>query len=161
MWVIFNICSFIVGRCSRHFCATGSKFRNANKKVRSVLSLIKVNWTESFNCVRNQPGGTWGEDALEQHYKVKLCDDWRWEEDGLFWGQGSRFIKYIIQALQKNSFSTHNTFWLRQALRVSLCRCPTVCLCGTNLFKALNLYLSPIGLSQVSVLSSLRYLHTS
>lgn len=54
----FNICSFIVDLCSRHFCATDSKFRNSNKKVRSVLPLIKVNWTESFNCVRNQLGGT-------------------------------------------------------------------------------------------------------
>ena len=42
-------------------------------------------------------------------------------------------------------------FWLRQDLKESLCPC--VCLSGTSLSKALNLHLSLIGLSQVSLRS--------
>ena len=100
----FNICSFIVGLLSRHFCVTGSKSRNSNKKVRSLLSLTKVNWTESFNCVCNhQAGGTWSEDVLEQHYKVKLCDDWRWDEYMEYGGYWERRIKYILQTLHNKT----------------------------------------------------------
>ena len=69
------------------------------KQKGSSTVLNQVNWTESFNCVRNQAGGTWGEDVLEQHYKVKLCDDGRWYEHRCY-AEGSRCIKYILQTLK-------------------------------------------------------------
>ena len=48
-------------------------------------------------------------------------------------------------------------FWLRQELRESVCLSvrPSVCLSGTSLSKALNLHLSLIGQSQVSLRSVL------
>ena len=69
------------------------------KQKGSSTVLNQVNWTESFNCVRNQAGGTWGEDVLEQHYKVKLCDDGRLYEHRCY-AEGSRCIKYILQTLR-------------------------------------------------------------
>ena len=44
-----------------------------------------------------------------------------------------------------------SNFWLRQELKVSLC--PSVRPSGTKLSKALNLHLSLIGMSQVSLRS--------
>ena len=51
-----------------------------------------------------------------------------------------------------HTWTSGRHYWLRQGAQgVTLSVCPCVCLSGTNLSKALNLHLSLIDLSQVSL----------
>ena len=129
-------------------------------------SLIKI-WTSSFWCFRDlsfQPPMRFS--GLEQRVLPKL---WLISPQQRSWPILS--IRTSIRTQQaasttNSSAPTRRTspwsclalwrlllddFWLRQELRESVC--PSVCPYGTSMSKALNLHLSLIGVSQVSLRS--------